>query len=244
MSRAAACPAARRPGDGRAPPPTAVAPPAWPTSAASLTTPTGTPLPVTVIRLPAPASRARRTASASGRSSGTASVRRASRRATSAGSRSRAPGRRQCCGRPRTTGTARRSPRSRSRRCRVRRRGRGSAAAASRAPARATARPLQAATTVPRSWLPVAPHTSDFSTRPPSSGRPGTRLRTPTIRLAPASPSTAISSRPSGVTDLRAERRQAHGDRGQRARPRRSRTPGAASGPRPRSRWRRRGSAG
>ena len=48
---------------------------------------------------------------------------------------------------------------------------------------------------------PVAPQTIDFSTRPPSSGSPGTRLRTPTIRLAPARPSTAISSSPSGVTN-------------------------------------------
>ena len=45
--------------------------------------------------------------------------------------------------------------------------------AASPAPATATTRPPQAATTVPRSMLPVAPQTTDFSTRPPSSGRPG-----------------------------------------------------------------------
>ena len=57
--------------------------------AASLTTPTGRPLPVTVTIAPAWASRARRTASASGRSSGTARVRRARLRATRCGSRRR-----------------------------------------------------------------------------------------------------------------------------------------------------------
>ena len=50
------------------------------------------------------------------------------------------------------------------------------------------------------------PQTPALSTRPPSSGSPGTRLRTPTSRLAPARPSTASRSSPSGVTNQRPQR--------------------------------------
>ena len=78
--------------------------------------------------------------------------------------------------------------------------------------ATAVTRPPQAATTVPRWALPVTRHTPLLSTRPPSSGSPGTRLRTPTSRLAPARPSTASRSRPSGVTNHSAERGGADGD--------------------------------
>ena len=66
--------------------------------------------------------------------------------------------------------------------------------------ATAARRPPQPATTVPRTMLPVAPHTPALRTRPPSRGSPGTRLRTPTSRLAPARPSMARRVRPSGVT--------------------------------------------
>ena len=93
-------------------------------SAASLTTPTGRPLPVTVTMLPACGLRARRTASASGRSSGTARVRRARSRATRCGSRAADPGRRHRRGGagPQEAGDRRRPARSRQRpaRCRAR----------------------------------------------------------------------------------------------------------------------------
>ena len=53
---------------------------------------------------------------------------------------------------------------------------------------------------VPVCTLPDTAQTADFMTRPPSSGRPGTRLRTPTSRLVHTSPCTATDSTPSGVT--------------------------------------------
>ena len=54
---------------------------------------------------------------------------------------------------------------------------------------------------MPRCTLPVSCQTADLSTRPPSSGSPGTRLSAPTSRLPKASPSTTISSSPSGTTN-------------------------------------------
>ena len=47
----------------------------------------------------------------------------------------------------------------------------------------ASALPTQAAATVPELGLRVAFHTPARSIRPPSSGRPGSRLKTPTIRF-------------------------------------------------------------
>ncbi len=171
-------------------------------SASSLTTPTGLPAVVTVTMPPASASRARRTASASGRSPGTASVRRARSRATSAGSLRRtraeviaaeAPDQRNAA----TTNDRMKSSTSggvsRSVSCHN-----GQLSAST-----ATTRPPHPAARVPVWGRPVAPHTAAFSTRPPSSGRPGTRLSTPISRLAPARPSTAIRSSPSGVTNQR-----------------------------------------
>ena len=85
--------------------------------AASFTTPTGTPPLVTVTMPPASAACARRTASPSGRSSGTVRVRRARSRATRPGRRRAQPGRRHRVRRARSTGTARSRTPARSRGC-------------------------------------------------------------------------------------------------------------------------------
>ena len=45
-------------------------------------------------------------------------------------------------------------------------------------------RPPQPAATVPFSWLPVAFQTADSTSRPPSSGSPGSTLKMPISRLA------------------------------------------------------------
>ena len=50
----------------------------------------------------------------------------------------------------------------------------------------ATTRPSQPAATRPRPLLPVARHTRALTIWPPSSGRPGSRLKRPTRRLAKA----------------------------------------------------------
>ena len=64
--------------------------------------------------------------------------------------------------------------------------------------------------------LPVIFQTSARSTRPPSSGRPGTRLRTPTIRLAPASRPTARPKQAVGDDPEGEQGSESHGERGQR----------------------------
>ena len=86
-------------------------------------------------------------------------------------------------------------------------------------------------------WLPVTFQTAACSTRPPSSGSPGTRLRTPTSRLAPASrPSTAARSRPSGRDRPQRQRQQRRRRARSAARRPRSLTPARACAARPRSR--------
>ena len=71
---------------------------------------------------------------------------------------------------------------------------RSSGSSPSSAKATANPRPTQAATTVPLCSLRVTPHTTSRSIRPPSSGRPGSRLNAPTIRLAHASWTTTSST--------------------------------------------------
>ena len=62
--------------------------------------------------------------------------------------------------------------------------------------ATARIRPAQAATMVAVTGLPVTFHTPARSIRPPSSGRPGSRLNTPTSRLAQTSCSISRPGRP------------------------------------------------
>ena len=83
--------------------------------------------------------------------------------------------------------------------------------------ANAVTRPPQAATTVPRCMLPVSCQTAALSTRPPSSGSPGTRLSAPTSRFPKASPSTTMQQQPVGHDEPQPQRRQADRQRGQRA---------------------------
>ena len=77
-------------------------------------------------------------------------------------------------------------------------------------------RPPQPATMVPRCWLPEAPQTSALSTRPPSSGRPGTRLSTPISRLAPARQDHRLTDEPVGHDVGHGAGRGADRDRGER----------------------------
>ena len=77
--------------------------------------------------------------------------------------------------------------------------------------ASAVMRPPHPAAMAPVWALPVSRHTNDFSTRPPSRGSPGTRLRTPTRRLAAASPSTARQQQPVGRDEPQPDR--CHTDR-------------------------------
>ncbi len=147
----------------------------------------------------------------------------------SSGSRRRSRARRHRAAWHRSTGTARsRTPSSVVEDRGRRRRRSPPAAAASPAPRRRRpGRPSR------RRWcrgaaLPVTPQTTALSTRPPSSGRPGTRLRTPTSRLAPAEAlrPRARAARP-GVDLQEDEGDAADRERGERARPPRSRTPRA-----------------
>ncbi len=62
--------------------------------------------------------------------------------------------------------------------------------------ATASARPTQAATTVPVIGLPVTAQTTARSIRPPSSGRPGSRLKAATTTLETIRP---VSSTPGTV---------------------------------------------
>ena len=69
-----------------------------------------------------------------------------------------------------------------------------------------------------RCGLPVIFQTTARSTRPPSSGSPGTRLRTPTTRLAPARPLDGqVEQRAVGGQDREREHGDADRERGQRA---------------------------
>ena len=60
---------------------------------------------------------------------------------------------------------------------------------------RARKRPQPLATSTPRRWLPLICHTSAFTTKPPSRGRPGSRLNNPKIRLSPANSRTIAPSK-------------------------------------------------
>ena len=95
------------------------------------------------------------------------------------------------------------------------------------APARRATRPPQPATIVPWCGLPVTFQTTARSTRPPSSGSPGTRLSTPTTRLAPARPADGQPEQAvGGHAASRPSDDQPDGERGQRPDHGDRRTPG------------------
>src|SRR5712692_5871625 len=71
---------------------------------------------------------------------------------------------------------------------------------ANKAIAIASARPAQAAAIVAEYGLPVSFHTPARKIRPPSSGRPGSRLKTPTNRFAMYSCAITACGNPGGMT--------------------------------------------
>ena len=94
--------------------------------------------------------------------------------------------------------------------------------------ATAVTRPPQAATMVPRCMLPVTPQTADLSTRPPSSGSPGTRLSDADDQVGAGEALDGHQQQAVGRHEPQPERRRRRPRARSAGRRPRSRTPGAA----------------
>ena len=92
----------------------------------------------------------------------------------------------------------------------------GSCSSGQASAATAVMRPVHAATTVPLSMSPVAPQTIDFSTRPPSSGRPGDQVEDAHDQVGAGQALDGHQQQPVGRHEPQRQRGQPDADRGER----------------------------